>query len=147
MISLKPNSSAVFFPLDTQKELLKAMDRLREGEEPRLQETRDKTKMLLSGLKMTAVSRRGSVYVETESVVQYVDKDDVYYNYLEEHQRHASRKRVPLLDTKNRGASIAGVWIDSPDKPIPGSARAEIEEAINRKLINAQYFYQQNDQG
>ena len=140
MISLKPNSSAIFFPLAMQKEMLKAMDRSRV---PRLQETFDKTKMLLSGLKMTAVSRRQEVYVETESVVQYVDKDDLCYDYLDEHQRHARRTRVPLL----RSTSIAGVRIDSPDQPIPPSSRTEIEEAINRKLINAQYFYQQKGQG
>ena len=135
MISLKPNSGVLLFPLDMQRELLRNMN-------ARDQETRDQKHMLVSGIKMTAVSRRGGVSVETESLPQFVDKD--FFDL------HRNDMRVPLLDTNNgsRGASIAGVMIDSLHQPITNPLkRAQIEEAIGRKLINAQYFYQQNGQG
>ena len=129
MISLEPNSSAVYFPLHKQQQLL---DR-------NIQETRDGTKVLLSGLRMTVVSAPGrGAFVQSESAVQYANKE-----YL---QRREGPK-VPLLET-GRGASIAGVRIRSEHEPITDlMTRKKIEEAVAKKLLSVEYTIQNPGKG
>ncbi|KAL7547584.1 hypothetical protein ACHAWF_010863, partial [Thalassiosira exigua] len=102
MISLKQDSPMVFFPRNRQPDLL---------DRPMSPETRDGTKVLLSGLKMTAVFVKGGACVQTESIVQYANKD-----YIRMFQVRSGDPRVPLLDVRNQ--TIAGVRIDSLSRPV-----------------------------
>lgn len=117
MISLEPNSAAVFFPLQDQSTLLNNMaDR----------ETRDKTKMLLSGLEMNVMTQRG-MFVQIESAVKYANKE--YWEVFQDAQRHrGGASRVPLLDTGLK--TIAGVKVGNVDRPITENLKKSIEEAI-----------------
>lgn len=139
MISLDPRSSMVFFPLHMQRNFL---------ERPVNQETDDKTKILLSGLKMTAVFQRGGAYVETESIAQYANKE--YFEMFNRDQRHRDGSRVPILNTSagRRGneTHIAGVPINGAQHAITDTnARKRIEEAIDKKLLTGEYFSKKKD--
>lgn len=130
MISLEPNSSAVYFPLHMMRELVPR----------RVQEMcNDNTKVLLSGLRMTVVFQRGAAYVQSESAVQYANKE--YFQSFQPDQRHRNGPKVPLLQTDHRGAYIAGVKIRSAHEPIVDKRkRAEIEESISKKLLSVEYM-------
>ena len=109
------------------------------------QETWDKTKILLSGLKMTVVFQKGGAFVQTESVVQYANKE--HFEIFQSKQRHRDGTRVPLLDTR-RGINIAGVGIDNAHQPITDpSKRAMIEEAIGKLLISVEYVSKKPGKG
>jgi hypothetical protein len=62
MISLEPNSAAVYFPLEIQSELLS---------QKVPEETRDKTKKLLAGVEMNVMTHHG-MFVQIENVVIYM---------------------------------------------------------------------------
>ncbi|KAL7551535.1 hypothetical protein ACHAWF_014721 [Thalassiosira exigua] len=123
MISLKQDSPAVFFPLGRQPNFLSQSS-----------ETKDGTKVLLSGLKMTAVVAEGGACVQTESIVQYANKDYVRMSPV----RHGD-PRVPLLDV--RKCTIAGATIDSPFRPVSASKKNMIEEAIGKRGdVTVEYY-------
>jgi hypothetical protein len=137
MISLEPNSAAVFFPLQDQPGLLK---------NKATAETRDETKILLSGLEMNVMTRMG-MFVQIESVVKYANKE--YWQLFQDAQRHREgASRVPLLITSRDGSgSIAGIRIDV-NRPVPEHLKKTIEEAI-LKLgdINISFTSNKNKSG
>eukprot|EP00571_Detonula_confervacea_P016014 CAMPEP_0172307988 /NCGR_PEP_ID=MMETSP1058-20130122/8723_1 /TAXON_ID=83371 /ORGANISM="Detonula confervacea, Strain CCMP 353" /LENGTH=1152 /DNA_ID=CAMNT_0013020311 /DNA_START=101 /DNA_END=3559 /DNA_ORIENTATION=- len=130
MISLETNSPAVFFPLHEQQGLLNRKA---------LIETRDKTKILLSGLQMTVNSQKGrGTYVQTESVVKYSNKE--HFEVFQADQRHRAGERVPLLNISRYSTTIAGIRID-PHRPVPDASKRAIEEAIGRMSVNIEYTF------
>ncbi len=132
MISLEPNSAAVFFPLQDQPGLLNRMASA---------ETRDKTKILLSGLEMNVMTQRG-MFVQIESKVKYANKE--YWQSFQDEQRHREgASRVPLLNTST--GSIAGIRVDV-NRPVPGDLLIKIEEAIVKLGdINISYTSNKNN--
>ncbi len=139
MISLEANSSSVFFPLPMQRNLLDRKASL---------ESRDGTKILLSGVDMNVVTVKGGMYVQTESVVKYANKE--HLQIFHEEQRHREgASRVPLLnvgDSRKQGATIAGVRIDNVHRPVPDHLRKSITEAI-KKLGDVNIHYQSRKPG
>ena len=132
MISLEPNSAAVFFPLQDQPGLLNRMASA---------ETRDKTKILLSGLEMNVMTQRG-MFVQIESKIKYANKE--YWQSFQDEQRHREgASRVPLLNTST--GSIAGIRVDV-NRPVPGDLLIKIEEAIVKLGdINISYTSNKNN--
>jgi hypothetical protein len=132
MISLEPNSAAVFFPLQDQPGLLNRMASA---------ETRDKTKILLSGLEMNVMTQRG-MFVQIESKVKYANKE--YWQSFQDEQRHREgASRVPLLNTST--GSIAGIRVDV-NRPVPEDLLIKIEEAIVKLGdINISYTSNKNN--
>lgn len=136
MISLEANSSSVFFPLHMQRDLLDRKASL---------ESRDGTKILLSGVEMNVVTVKGGLHVQTESVVKYANKE--HLQIFQEEQRHREgASRVPLLNVGSGGTTIAGVRIDSAHRPVPDHLRKSIMEAI-KKLGSVNVEYRSNKQG
>ena len=134
MISLEPNSAAVFFPLQDQPGLLN---------NKATAETRDKTKILLSGLEMNVMTQRG-MFVQIESKVKYANKE--YWQSFQDEQRHREgASRVPLLNTST--GSIAGIRVDV-NRPVPEDLLIKIEEAIVKLGdINISYTSNKNKPG
>ena len=127
MISLDPTSSAVYFPLQDQHSLLR-----KHKEGPRWSivdaETKDKTKILLSGLQTNVVTQ-GGMFLQIENSVKYADKE--YWQILQEDDRHRDgASRVPLLNHKN--ATICGIPIANLRRPITNHLLESIEEAIGK---------------
>lgn len=137
MISLEANSSSVFFPLPKQGRLLDRKASL---------ESRDGTKLLLSGVAMNVVTVRGGVCVQTESVVKYANKE--HWEVFQDGQRHRKgASKVPLLNVSgNRGVTIAGIRIDSAHRPVPDHLHKSITEAI-KKLGDVQVRFQSRKVG
>lgn len=135
MISLEANSSSVFFPLRMQRDLLDRKASL---------ESRDGTKILLSGVEMNVVTVKGGLHVQTESVVKYANKE--HLQIFQEEQRHREgASRVPLLNVGSGGTTIAGVRVDSAHEPVPDGLRKSIMEAI-KKLGSVNVEYRSNKQ-
>jgi hypothetical protein len=134
MISLEPNSAAVFFPLQDQPRLLN---------NKATAETRDKTKILLSGLEMNVMAQRG-MFVQIESKVKYANKE--YWQSFQDEQRHREgASRVPLLNTSHGSGSIAGIRVDV-NRPVPEHLMKTIEEAIVKLGdINISYTSNKNN--
>ena len=119
MISLEPNSAAVYFPLEIQSELLS---------QKVPEQTRDKTKKLLSGVEMNVMTHHG-MFVQIENVVKYANKE--YWQNYQDTQRHREgASRVPLLNTDSRTGTIAGIKIVDLHRRIPDYQMNSIEEAI-----------------
>ena len=134
MISLEANSSSVYFPLSMQKNLLDRKASL---------ESRDGTKVLLSGVDMNVLTSKGGMYVQMESVVKYANKE--LFQIFQEEQRHREgASRVPLLNLSSR--TIAGVRIDSAQRPVPDHLRTSITAAI-KKLENVTVEYRSGKVG
>jgi hypothetical protein len=104
-------------------------------------ETRDKTKILLSGLEMNVMTQRG-MFVQIESKVKYANKE--YWQSFQDEQRHREgASRVPLLNTST--GSIAGIRVDV-NRPVPGDLLIKIEEAIVKLGdINISYTSNKNN--
>ena len=119
MISLEPNSAAVYFPLEIQSELLS---------QKVPEQTRDKTKKLLSGVEMNVMTHHG-MFVQIENVVKYANKE--YWQNYQDTQRHREgASRVPLLNIVNSHAGkIAGINV-ALHGHISDSQMNLIEEAI-----------------
>ena len=117
MISLDPRSSAVYFPLQDQHSLLQ--------KHYVEKETKDKTKIFLSGLQMNVVTQ-GGMFAQIENSTTYADKE--YWQILQEDDRHRDGAcRVPLLNQNN--ATICGIPIANLHRP---GGLESIEEAIGK---------------
>lgn len=130
MISLDPSSSAVYFPLHEQRNLLQ------KNNVP--EATKDRTKILLSGLDMNVITQ-GGMFVQIESSVKYANKE--YWQISQEDDRHkVGASRVPLLNVDNRNnAALCGIPIANLHRP-NSQLLESIEDAI-AKLGSVNIIY------
>ena len=111
MISLEPNSAAVYFPLEIQSELLS---------QKVPEQTRDKTKKLLSGVEMNVMTHHG-MFVQIENVVIYIM---LTRNTGKTTKTHNVIGKAPVTGT------ITGIKIVDLRRRIPDYQMNSIEEAI-----------------
>ena len=131
LLPLEVGSSSNFFPLDEQRALLPVTNPLIH------QETHDRKKIMLSGLKMNVVSIGEIPQVQIQPVMQYANKDNLQMTP----RRDGIRVRL-LQETHSRTGTIAGVRIDDVTQPITDRAqRAAIKKAIGTLKVDAEYRY------
>ena len=126
---LEVGSSSTFFPFDKQR----LPPKIR-------QETDDKNKIMLSGIKMNVVSVGKIPQVQIKPVVEYANKD---YRQMTPRRNDV---RVRLLQETHSSTgtyhTIAGVRIDDVTQPITDRARrTAIKKAIEILKVDAEYWY------